>query len=72
MVLPKAKGQPGVVLELERVETEQGETVERALTAALDQIRAKDYAAELRSRGASPILAMAAVFDGKRAYVKVA
>ncbi|MFO0755974.1 MAG: AAA family ATPase [Byssovorax sp.] len=71
MVLPKRAGQPGVVLELTRVETESGETVDKALDAALAQIRARDYAAELRARGASPIHEMAAVFDGKRAFVRL-
>lgn len=38
---------------------------------ALEQIRARDYAAELRERGASPIHLVAAVLDGKRAYARV-
>ncbi len=71
MVLPKATGQPGVVMELKRVDPDAGETPEKAITAALTQIRERDYAAELRERGASPIHLMAAVFDGKRAYVRV-
>jgi hypothetical protein len=70
MVLPKTAGQPGVVLELKRVEAEAGETVEKALGGALGQIEERDYAAELRERGAAPIWATAAVFDGKRAYVR--
>jgi hypothetical protein len=45
--------------------------VEKAVEAALGQIRARDYAAELRARGAQPIHEVAAVFDGKRAYVRV-
>jgi hypothetical protein len=72
MVLPRAAGQPGVVLELKRVDAEAGETAERAIAAALRQIRKRDYAAELRERGAAPIHEMAAVFDGKRVYVRAA
>jgi len=72
MVIPRIKGEPGVVLELKRVDTEAGETVEKALRAALRQIRDRDYAAELRERGATPIHEMAAVFDGKRAHVRAA
>jgi len=72
LVLPKTAGKPGVVLELKRVATERGETREKALAAALRQIRANDYAAELRSRGAAPIHELAAVFEGKRAHVRVA
>jgi hypothetical protein len=72
MVLPKAAGQPGVVLELKSVDTEVGETVEKAFTAAMRQLREKDYAAELRERGALPIHQMAAVFEGKRVFVRTA
>jgi hypothetical protein len=72
LVLPRAAGKPGVALELKRVATERGDTKEKALAAALRQVRAKDYAAELRARGAAPIHEMAAVFEGKRAYVRVA
>jgi len=72
MVLPRTKGDPGVVLELKRVDTEAGETTAKALRAALRQIRDRDYAAELRERGAAPIHEMAAVFDGKRVHVRAA
>ena len=72
MILPREPGQPGVVLELKRVDTEAGETKEKALTAALRQIRERDYAAELRERGATPIHQMAAVFEGKRVFVRLA
>jgi hypothetical protein len=71
MVLPRAAGQPGVVLELKTVDVDEGETPEAALGAALSQIEERDYAAELRERGAAPIWQMAAVFDGKRADVRV-
>ncbi len=72
MVLPKTAGQPGVVLELKQVDTESGETKEKAFTAAFRQIRERDYAAELRERGAAPIHQMAAVFEGKRVFVRAA
>jgi hypothetical protein len=61
-----------VVLELKRVDTEAGETRARAFTAALRQIRERDYAAELRERGAEPIHQLAAVFEGKRVFVRTA
>ncbi len=72
MVLPRTAGQPGVVLELKSVDTEVGETVEKAFTAAMRQLRERDYAAELRERGALPIHQMAAVFEGKRVFVRTA
>jgi hypothetical protein len=45
------------------------ETHTAALEGALQQIRKRDYTTELRERGASPIVELAAVFDGKRAWV---
>jgi hypothetical protein len=69
MVLPRVAGRPGVVLELKTVDTETGETPTAALESALQQIRERDYATELRERGASPIIELAAAFDGKRAFV---
>lgn len=49
--------------------TEANETPTQALASALQQIRARDYATELPERGASPVVELAAVFDGKRAWV---
>ncbi len=69
LVLPKAAGRPGVALELKVVR--EGEGVEAALEAALRQLRERDYAAELRARGAAPVHELAAVFDGKRAWARV-
>jgi len=69
MVLPRVAGGPGVVLELKRVDTEAGETPQGALDGALRQLRERDYATELRERGARPIIELAAAFDGKRAWV---
>jgi hypothetical protein len=70
MALPKVAGQPGFVLELKTIG--EGETQESALADALQQIREKDYATELLERGAQPIHELAAVFDGKRAWVRAA
>ena len=72
MVLPRTAGQPGVALELKRVDAAHGETPGKALAAALRQIRSRDYAAELRARGASPVYEMAAVFDRKQVHVRSA
>ena len=72
LVAPREKGQPGVVIELKVLDVRRNETVEHALTAALAQIRDKKYSAELLDAGASPIHEMAAVFDGKRVWVRKA
>ena len=72
LVLPRKAGEPGVVLELKSIDPRAGGTIDRTIRAALRQIRARDYAAQLRARGASPIHEMAAVFAGKRVHVRLA
>jgi hypothetical protein len=72
MVLPRAPGQPGVVLELKVRNRRRRETAKGAMAAALRQIRERDYAAELRSAGAEPIHEMGIVFDGKQVRVEAA
>ncbi|MCX4246308.1 AAA family ATPase [Paraliomyxa miuraensis] len=67
MVLPRTAGKPGVVVELQTVD--DGEAPASALEDGLRQLRERDYATELRERGASPIIELAAAFDGKRAFV---
>ncbi len=61
----------GAVLELKSIDVENGDTVESALTAAMQQIHDRDYAAALREAGADPIWLWAAVFDGKRVRVRL-
>jgi hypothetical protein len=63
LVIPRRPGQPGVALELKVLG--RSETMEHALEAALQQLREKDYASELRAAGALPIVEMAVVFDKK-------
>ena len=72
LVIPKRAGAPGAVLEFKSLDRRRGETIEQALDAAHAQIRDRDYAAELRARGAAPVHAIAAIFDGKRVTVRVA
>jgi len=67
MVLPRMAGKPGVVLELKTVDG--GEDPRSALDAGLRQLSNRDYATELRERGADPIIELVAAFDGKRAFV---
>ena len=72
LVCPRLAGQPGVVMELKVVDKRKRESVKGALAKALAQLRDRDYAANLRARGAEPVREMAAVFDGKRVWVQVA
>jgi len=69
LISPRKAGDVGVVLELKVVDSDEGETAETALAAALRQVVARDYAAALRERGAGVVHQLGAVFDGKRAWV---
>ncbi|WP_428262413.1 AAA family ATPase [Haliangium sp.] len=71
LITPRRSGQPGVVIELKTFDPERDGSPEAALDKAMAQIDERDYAAELRARGATPIRAYAAVFDRKRAHVRV-
>lgn len=62
----------GAVLELKSIMVDRGETAEAALDAAMLQIRERQYATALHQAGADPVWLWAAVFDGKRAWVRVA
>jgi len=72
MVLPRAAGQPGVVLELKVRNRQRRESAKGAMTAAPRQLRERDYAAELRAAGAEPIHELGVVFDGKQVWVAAA
>lgn len=65
---PKTPGKSGVVLEFKVLE--EGEAIDPVLEDAAQQIRERDYAAEVRAGGASVVFEYAMVFDGKRAWVK--
>ncbi|MBI4605381.1 MAG: PD-(D/E)XK nuclease domain-containing protein, partial [Planctomycetes bacterium] len=67
LIAPRRPGRPGVVLELKVLKSR--ETAKRALAAALEQVRRKKYAAELRAAGAKPVVELAAVFDRKSVRV---
>jgi hypothetical protein len=59
------------VLEL-KVARPGKKTLDQALAEGLDQLRSKDYAAELRAAGAAPVHAFAVAFDGREVRVREA
>lgn len=71
LIRPALPGKPGVVLELKVIKPSKRKP-DKVLTAALAQIRERDYAAELVSAGASPVHVFAVAFDGKRVWVRAA
>ena len=70
-ILLRPKGGKGqaVIMELKRLRPT--ETVEKALSSALQQIEDKQYDAVLRQDGFTDILKMAITFDGKRVWIKI-
>lgn len=70
LLRPKdGKGQ-AVIMELKRLRPK--ETVEKALSSALQQIEDKQYDTILRKDGFTDILKMAITFDGKQVWIKTA
>ena len=70
LLRPKdGKGQ-AVIMELKRLRPK--ETVEKALSSALQQIEDKQYDTLLREDGFTDILKMAITFDGKQVWIKTA
>jgi hypothetical protein len=72
MIQPRTAGQPGVVMELKTVDKQRRETPAKAMASALRQLRERDYAAELRAAGATPVREIGVVFDGKQVSVAIA
>jgi hypothetical protein len=70
LIRPRKPGNPGAVMEL-KVARPPRETLKRALSKGLSQLEGMDYAAELRSSGASPVHAFVVAFDGKHVRVAV-
>ena len=67
LVRPRRPGLPGAVLELKKREPK--ESVDKALTAAMAQIKDRRYAVELT--GAAQVTGVAVVFAGKRVHVRM-
>ena len=70
LISPRTPG-AGAVLELKIIDAFREETVQTALDAAVDQIRDRDYAAEVRGDGATAVHQYGVVFDGKRCWVRM-
>jgi len=67
-IIPLDGVKPCIVMELKQIRI--SETVDTALSSALDQIERLKYETSIRQRGYSNILKLAVVFDGKRVWVR--
>jgi len=70
MIIPKDLAKTGYVIEFKTVDTDENETVESAMKAALKQIDEKKYETELQERGVKNIKKLAVVFKGKDVTIK--
>jgi hypothetical protein len=68
MMFPKDINQTGIIIEFKKVR--KNESSEDVLKAALNQIKKKEYAAELKEAGIEKILAIAVALKGKKVEVK--
>jgi len=69
-IIPHDPLKIGYIIEFKAMDTEDGETVETAVKAALKQIEEKKYETELVEKGIKTIKKLAIVFNGKDVLVK--
>ncbi|HLP48670.1 MAG TPA: PD-(D/E)XK nuclease domain-containing protein, partial [Candidatus Kapabacteria bacterium] len=70
MIIPKDISKTGYIIEFKTVDTDEKETEDMAITAALNQIEEKKYETELIERGIQNRKKLAIVFNGKEVHVK--
>ncbi len=70
IIIPKDITKTGYVIEFKTVDTDEKETKDMAITAALNQIEEKKYETELIERGIQNRKKLAIVFNGKEVHVK--
>jgi PD-(D/E)XK nuclease superfamily/Predicted AAA-ATPase len=69
MIRPAQTGKPGVILEL-KVAKPPRRTLEQALEEGVTLLLEKDYGADLRAAGATPVHSFVVAFDGKTVRVR--
>ena len=70
MLIPKDTTKIGIIIEFKVAENETDVAFEAATQDALEQIKNKNYKAELEARGITQIINLAIVFAGKRILVQ--
>jgi hypothetical protein len=69
MIIPKDINKKGIIIEFKKVDEEDEEDLEKAVKAALKQIKEKDYKRELTDRGVTDIIEVGIAFQGKNVLV---
>jgi hypothetical protein len=70
MLIPKDAAKNGIIIEFKKADPEEGEDLEKAATAALNQIAEKNYRQELVERGVRKIINLGIAFEGKEIMIK--
>ncbi|OJW35017.1 MAG: hypothetical protein BGO54_02360 [Sphingobacteriales bacterium 46-32] len=70
MLIPYTLEYSGIIIEVKRSSTDKIETIAALLDEALNQIVANRYAIELKTRGHGQYIGIAAVFHGKKLWLK--
>ncbi len=70
LLIPRDRSKTGIILELKKVSSLKGESLEEASKKALEQVELKSYAQELKDLGIKQIIAFGIAFQGKQVAVK--
>ncbi|MDQ2087986.1 AAA family ATPase [Herbivorax sp. ANBcel31] len=70
MIIPKDKSKKGIIIEFKKASDLRGETIDKALEAALKQIEDKKYDEELKGIGINDIVKIGIAFKGKEVKVE--
>lgn len=70
MLIPFDCAKNGIIIEFKKVSSYAQETLETAVNKALQQIKAKNYAQELRARGVQKIIELGIAFQGKKVLIR--
>jgi hypothetical protein len=70
LMIPRQPNKPGFVFEFKKIESPEEKTVKDAMQSALQQIKEKEYAVELKEQGIKRIWGIGVVVEGKQVWVE--
>jgi hypothetical protein len=70
MLIPKDTNKLGIIIEFKKTSAREKETLDMAADRAMEQIKAKGYAQELRQLGIKNVVAYAIAVQGKQILLK--
>jgi len=70
LMIPQNKEAPGFVFEFKKIDPPEDNNADEAMQSALQQIKDRQYATELREPGVKPIWGIGVVVDGKQVWVE--